>query len=378
MAHHDRLWRLACSATLTLTAACAATPGDDNADGNQEQAYEAKPKGPDNTPGSFTVVAPAAAPGTTLIPLTVSVAGVEHALGAPYLGLLPTTIALELKSGDTSSFGITKRSAGANVTILGSQANQLLLGGLALGLVGGPRTAGLDAIVHTRDTSRSAPDYPRGWYSSTEIVASNATANATLPVLPGRHLIRYGIFDGQVIDIAPGETVARDVHDYADRRMVRIVPPVRHLPDACDSGITLKGMASAGTTRMAIGLDAPTEVGENVAFLESLTNGPRTLYELPCVKNHHTLPMGEPGVAPKDFQLGRIDVADVDVTNADGTVTKVRGQWYLLDWSTRILSVGWLPTNTGLDLPPGTYELVVTYPQTAGTEGTFRETFTTP
>ena len=77
--------------------------------------------------------------------------------------------------------------------------------------------------------------------------------------------------------------------------------------------------------------------------------------------------------------LGRLDVDHVAVKRPDGTTEKVEGSYHVMavDGVTSIID-GWYPTNTGLDLPPGTYKLIVNYPTSAGTEGRFEETFTTP
>jgi hypothetical protein len=76
--------------------------------------------------------------------------------------------------------------------------------------------------------------------------------------------------------------------------------------------------------------------------------------------------------------LGRLDVDDVDVTLADGTHKKVRGWYTVADANTGLGVTTAFQTNTGLDLPPGKYKLHVNYPTSAGTTGSYDETFTTP
>jgi hypothetical protein len=103
--------------------------------------------------------------------------------------------------------------------------------------------------------------------------------------------------------------------------------------------------------------------------------------QLACVRLPWGLPFPAVGSAPVDVRPGRRDVEDVDVTMADGTRQKVRGTYDVRDASSgeRVLANDLQPpTNTGVDLPPGRYKVIVTYPTTAGASATFEDTFTTP
>lgn len=80
-----------------------------------------------------------------------------------------------------------------------------------------------------------------------------------------------------------------------------------------------------------------------------------------------------------DFQVERIDVDDVEITTETGAKRKVRGSYQLFrqvgaSWSQveiadrksgceNIMSTNYatFPTQTGIDVPAGSYKVVVTY-----------------
>jgi hypothetical protein len=72
-------------------------------------------------------------------------------------------------------------------------------------------------------------------------------------------------------------------------------------------------------------------------------------------------------------KLNRLDVDNVEVTKEDGTTYTTTGRYEVYFGGTRV--AGPYNTNTGIDLLPGTYELVITY-TTADGQQTQRETFT--
>lgn len=73
------------------------------------------------------------------------------------------------------------------------------------------------------------------------------------------------------------------------------------------------------------------------------------------------------------FKIHRLDVDDVEVQRENGSVYNQRGTYELFFNGARV--VGPLPTNTGIDVLPGTYELVISY-STADGAKTQRQTFT--
>ena len=73
------------------------------------------------------------------------------------------------------------------------------------------------------------------------------------------------------------------------------------------------------------------------------------------------------------IKLHRLDVDNVEVTKEDGSTYLVTGKYEVFFGGTRV--AGPYNTNGGIDLLPGTYELVVTF-NTADGPQTQRETFT--
>ena len=85
-----------------------------------------------------------------------------------------------------------------------------------------------------------------------------------------------------------------------------------------------------------------------------------TSYRVGCqVVKLGTLPVG----ATPRINIQRIDVDDVAFTNPDGSVTTIPGTYTvapLTDTDT-CLRGQTFPTKTGIDVPPGAYNVTVTY-----------------
>lgn len=77
--------------------------------------------------------------------------------------------------------------------------------------------------------------------------------------------------------------------------------------------------------------------------------------------------------SPNAITINRVDVDDVVVTREDGSTYAARGTYELFYGGNRV--VGALSTNTGIDVLPGTYELVITYSTVDG-QKTQRQTIT--
>jgi hypothetical protein len=75
---------------------------------------------------------------------------------------------------------------------------------------------------------------------------------------------------------------------------------------------------------------------------------------------------------PNDFTLQRLDVDDVTITREDGSTYITGGTFELFFGGNHMM---WGSTNSGLDLLPGTYELVINYTTVEGPK-TQRQTFT--
>jgi hypothetical protein len=371
----------ALSLALLGLLACTSDAGDESL-GGLEPEYRTKPKGPDNGPGSLVVVAPPVVPGTKLATAMVELVTGRAALpdarsvGTAFTGLQAETVQMLFRYQDDKARG----GAGADVQIKAKTASQVRLGGLAVKLGTTPTTV-LEGyrFLPTLKMTDASPTY------QSLDVSLDADGKTTYPVLPGEYIFAYGLLDGVVANVAPGASVALDAGDYAQRRVAKIVPGAKELPDVCplSTGVAvLSYVDSEGHTHtLSQSLAAPFELGNNPRVIVATNAGqqPTLEIELPCVAGRAPIPLGMLGAGPLVMKLGRLDVDDVDVTMGDGSVKKVRGTYQVYDASgTREVVSMRLQTNTGIDLPPGQYKVVVTYPQGAGTTGTFSETFRTP
>ena len=157
-----------------------------------------------------------------------------------------------------------------------------------------------------------------------------------------------------------------------------LVPPVRELPDACSDDI---GNRSAFLVRSGanatVPLNAPITVGFNPEIAGS--SAPDVDYRLPCIRGRVALAYGSLGGAAKITKIGRLDVDHVDVTAPDGSISPRQGRYTVTDVSGRVTTLnGEYPTGTGIDVPPGTYKIDVTYFANSGDRKKFTQTVTTP
>jgi hypothetical protein len=375
--HVTALFLLLAASTTSLVA-CTSDAGAQDVIGEDESEHRTKPKGPDNGPGSVTVVAPPVVPGTTLASVTLwAQLTVQGALGVPFTGLRAGAFTLLLVSEDNNEAAYV---ASMQMNVAANEVKTIELGGITTRGAGGPATLGIQSGAVASIT----PNAP-GLAISRLSFAAQATSAATktTPVLPGEYVLSYGLADGVVANVQAGKSVSVDLRDYAQRRVARIVPAAKELPDACPRGAGMGTVIyghSSRTEAMSFPLTEPTEVGVNDRIV-AVRNALRPDYKLnlPCVTLQPRIELGALGAGPKDLKLGRLDVDDVEVTMGDGSKKTVRGTYRVFDATgTTMILLQQFPTNTGIDLPPGTYKVRVEYPQTAGTTGSFEETFTTP
>lgn len=368
-------------AFLSVSGLVACSGGADDASGSDEGDYRSKPKGPDNGPGTLVVVAPPVEPGTTLGGMTVRLSTLsgEGAMGVPFTGIRAGQVTLTLGSKDNAEGAY---SMSATTAIAANEARKVELGGLVVTAGPGPETLELSRGATAFITS-TVVNLATNGHSFTAM--ATATGQKTTPVLPGEYVLAYGPADGVVAKTEAGKTVKVDLRDYAQRKVARIVPAAKDLPDACPTnrGVATLLFKSPRTsydgTSFTIG--GPIEVGVNDRVLTVKNGGiqPDFRLQLPCVSLSPRVELGALGAGPKDMKLGRLDVDDVEVTMGDGSKKLVRGTYKVFDATgTSMILSQQMPTNTGIDLPPGTYKLRVEYPQSAGTTGSFEETFTTP
>jgi hypothetical protein len=253
---------------------------------------------------------------------------------------------------------------------------------MVYGLQINPDLGFMKAWMQTEPTARRAP---------TGSFKPDVGAEVAQAALPGTYFASYGFLDGATVKVAAGALSTLDLSANTRRRVTRIIAAPAELPDAaCPDGkrvikFTGPGRDGVRKTRSA-SLDAPFEIGQNedvVLELSSFNFSREITYSLSCLSTSllpMTLPLGELGGAPLQLKLGRIDVDDISVTQNDGSVKAVRGKYQVYDANNngRPMLATALDTNTGVDLPRGTYDVVATYPKTDGTSGTWRSRFTTP
>ena len=87
--------------------------------------------------------------------------------------------------------------------------------------------------------------------------------------------------------------------------------------------------------------------------------------------------LGSLGGAAHETKLGRIDVDHVDVTTPTGTVEAREGIYRIESDGMGMFQDRKFKTGTGVDVPPGTYRVVVSYPANSGWKE-FTQTVTTP
>lgn len=367
MRTHALVLSLAAIAAAPSLLACA---DDTSSIASAEDDWRTKPQGTDVPAGSLVVRAPAA-PGlvASYVDLMSTPPG-RKLLDQAFEGI-PVGQAKFVLTAEGANL---KSTASVTVAINSSAQTEVKLGGLAINRVGGPATVDLREMVPTTGLLSKAVD---GATASTLTIPPTSDGSAALPVIAGEHTFKWGLGDGIVVALKPGEVVKLDQWDYAQRAVTRIVPPARELPDACrgdriETGSVELSNAIASTK---VALRGPVEIGQNPKILGG--HSFPIVMRLPCVLGEVSVSLGAVGAGPKELKLGRLDVDDVSVAMPDGSKKTVRGSYRVLRDGRDAISFR-PSTNTGIDLPPGKYKVVVEYPTSAGTPGTFEETFTTP
>jgi hypothetical protein len=210
-----------------------------------------------------------------------------------------------------------------------------------------------------------------------QLIGCGVEASKLRPVLPGTYSFRWGVADGFTTTIAPGEVRVLDFASAPDRRITRVVAPTRELPDA--SGLTSYEIV-AGAKKMTRTAAAEQSFQVGVA---ADANVPHVLAIVSAAARQETpLPVPAAAGAPARFEIQRIDVDHVEVTSSFGT-TSVPGSYVVSrrEGASLVPIVlapdGW-PTNTGLDLLPGIYQVTTTFRRLDGTAGTDVQDVTLP
>lgn len=355
------------------TIACTGSADEDV--GDQEGAWRAKPNGEDSKIGAVLVDAPAPPPGTQLLVTKYTVGRSKTAdLGTPIPGLSAGEVFAEM-TGTLNAYPMIK--AGATTTIH--------LGGVVTTRDPARPTVGLTLdgnLAFSTSTISAIPDV-RATTGAFNPGVSQAVAQA---VPAGTYVVRYGFGDGATVKVTEGAFATLDLTANAGRRIARVTASPAELPSVMCAGFNqirgmrIVGKAGDGAARTAIiPIDKPFEVGQHEAVVKGRSASDVALtYTLPCLAMPAPLPLGSTGAGPLDLKLGRLDVDDIAVTQNDGSVRAVRGKYQVYDKNGNGMLLNPLDTNTGVDLPPGTYDVVATYTKTDGTSGQWKSRFTTP
>lgn len=351
-------------AVSLLAVACSNAEDDGDID---EGAVEIQPVGND-TPGKLTLVAPG-----TVETTTFNVGGVSAALGATIGDLRVGGVEFQTTtSGGNYGF----RSHGS-ATITSGQTTTVKAASLAIKAVGGPRTLGLEGDVTNwgiRLAKTPDPRYGMTGNRSEGGVKPTTDGTASAPVLGAEYEVNYGVgaIDGVAFKIAEGETKSVVLSDTQTRLVTRVkAPPARALPDAnCGRGEprALKiSVPPASYQEQLASADVKLADGETIEVGLSAKNKDRK-YQVGNSNWRDTVPLPKAQAgAPIKWELGRIDVHDVKV---NGTQT-VKGTYRIFVGGTAVGQPFLAcdpPTETGVDLPPGTYAVQIRYSTTEAGE----------
>lgn len=271
------------------------------------------------------------------------------------LSPLPTgtqTFTLETH-GDT--FSLRSRF---DATIKPGATSTVSLGLLGVDLASGPATFELGGAspVYLRDQGNRDLGAVRG--------ASRGGTLAPLP--PGSYLLQFGLFDGVTAVVKAGETTKVTLTDPGDRRVTRLVAPVRELPTVRCLPDDAPAAWHIGHTSLASITGAKVSVesgGELELGIAKLYEGVAYTLRASAWSKPVDVPSGDRGAGPRRWQVGRIDIDDVTV---NGT-SKVKGTYavFAADSQGKAIGPNFLrcspPTNSGVDLPPGRWHVEVSY-----------------
>ena len=393
--------------------ACSSAGGDGA--GTANYADTINPSGTD-APGTLLVTAPdgASLPNVALGSVDANPLGAQPDQGYPGLSVGSHQIfasECRLTTNGDPQVRQTCSGAGTTVQIKSNQTTTLALGGVRLQrtgtdalLLGNEQPAdqqgsnlvfelgGLDEPF-VRATSLKPPvsGIFRAFGSHEEDGAAffHEAADKTYAALPMTYHYQWGLFDGADVAVRSGQIATVDLDARTNRRSIRVTAPTRAFPNArasmspgsavdCSAWIIGGTRSDANGTTIASRTTSafhPNDgqtiiVGEFVAddlipVSHYLALGP-TSQSTPNL-NSTALGLGQVGGEPAALKVGRIDVGHVAVTQGDGTTVTVVGSYdvqrpVVVQGVEQFQSIGCpAPTNTGIDVLPGRYRVVVDY-----------------
>ncbi len=318
------------------------------------------PTGPDDAPGSLLVQSartPVTGEVYTLSPRTG---------GASIQRTLDTELTNVPVGANSWSLSVGNGSFSASTTIATGARSTVRLGALILTRAGAPATIGGGSTYGGSLTTATVVG-DTTFNSGSFISYATDPGTASTHVAPGEYTFSWGIADGRKINVAAGSVTTQALFAHEGRRIARIPAPTRELPNACSENAPRLYYQTSAAASYYGGNPIPydTEVGQasfTAQYLYTVT--------LPCISDYVPVALGAVGAGPLDMKVGRIDVDDVTVTNVDGSSHVQRGTYVIVNAASGRTVTATYPTNTGIDVLPGTYNVVATYTTSAGTTKT--------
>lgn len=202
-------------------------------------------------------------------------------------------------------------------------------------------------------------------WANSALQTSARLADHDIAFVPGKYTVTVGnttdtftLTQGEQEEVALTLPVVGTVPDTFNTNIT--FADARELPDAATATIT---SSCSGDRTYSVPATNTAQL-KLKAFVES-----NCVYTLNVAGRPTTLSQ----TSTNSIKLHRLDVDNVEVTKEDGSTYTTTGKYEVYFGGTRV--AGPYNTNTGIDLLPGTYELVVTF-STADGPQTQRETFT--
>ncbi len=344
---------VSCSAVL----GCA--PLDDDAADQRDDEVRVTPEGSDR-PGSLQVVIPGG--GIGAVDATTFECQARQAPLGDTLSALP--VGQQTFTLKTDSPSVWFRST-SKADILAGTTTKVTAGLVAFDAVSGPRTLGLGALPCSTGIPMISLN-PSVVFSGGPKATSNATTRA--PLLEADYELDFGFnaTDGIRVSIKAGTSTTVKLTQPADRRITRLKAPVRELPTAtCGGGgdkewfIGLANNAGGGSQSVLLKDGEELDLG-----VSKKKEGAQYLVYHRAWQQWHKVPLGERGAGPRLWTMGRIDVDHVSINGGPPSLPGVYAI-YPANAAGEAIGANMLrckpATNSGVDIPPGRYRVVVDY-----------------
>lgn len=295
--------------------------------------------------------------------------GLYHGNDTPkHIGTRTSSFRLEAQAGKSYEVGLTALS-------INHDRNDIYLG----------RSFSLRVGEEVRDNKYDL-NFDFYGYRDKVVPFWNGLKDKWVALFPGPTTVRFGIMDGFTVDGKGGAKFTSSTGDFDGRQAVLVRTPVRELPNCGNiryligprtSAYGIDRHFEADSTSVADGSSLGV-FGYNPAIwgpYDASTSPAQgtNAYSIAVYNNNEfyghgvLLPVSDVGNPPVEFAIGRIDVDDVERTGPNGQVGTVRGKYSVYS-DKGILVVKECDTNSGVDVPPGKYKVVVSYDAVGGSK----------